>query len=216
MDEKLAAKLALWNIPEGYSVTHWDTDEVPLVLLGSVFDANSLGKWMYDWTVYRHGGSSPMAGVAGDLWTHLIKLAGKMKRAEVCLPRIRGVESRALLDDFIQSGYRLWRKFEQLLRACENYMWRTVVPGKEGKKVLLGKNAGMEFVATMFGRDRELVNTEQLVNSIRLWSLRFDANCNEILKSEDGGDGRYPEKESVQSTWKCCTCGSTLLGKSMR
>ena len=33
--------------------------EEPIVLLGSVFDANSLGKWIYDWTVYHHGASSP-------------------------------------------------------------------------------------------------------------------------------------------------------------
>ncbi len=215
MDEKLAAKAA-WNIPEGYSVIHWDTDEVPLVLLGSVFDANSLGKWIYDWTVYRHGGSSPIAGVAGDLWIHLIKLAGKMKRAEVCLPRVRGVDCRAMLDDFIQSGYRLWRKFEQLLQVCENHMWSAIVPGEEGKKVLLGKKAGMEFVATMFGRDRELENTQQLIGGIRLWSLRFDANCDDILKNMDGDDRKYPEKVLEQSTWRCCTCGSTLVGKSMR
>jgi hypothetical protein len=66
----------------------------PIVLLGSVFDQNSLGKWIYDRTVYHHGASTPMTDVADDLWLLLIKLAGKMKRAEGCAQ---------------QSGKRLWQ-----------------------------------------------------------------------------------------------------------
>ncbi len=47
------------------------------MLLGSVFDANSLGKWIYDWTVFRHGSTSPIAGVAGDMWLLLIQLPAR-------------------------------------------------------------------------------------------------------------------------------------------
>jgi hypothetical protein len=169
------------GIPSGYSIKNWDPTESPIVLLGSVFDANSLGKWIYDWTVYHHGPSTPMADVAGDLWLLLIKLAGKMKRAEECLPRIRSIDSQEMVEDFIQSGSRLWQKFKQLLKACEQYMWRAA--RREGSKgVSMGKNAGTEFVDSIFGRDRELENTEKLMNSIRLWNMRFDANCEEILR----------------------------------
>ena len=42
-------------------------DEVLVMLLGSVFDANSLGKWIYDWTVFHHGPGTPMSEFAGDL-----------------------------------------------------------------------------------------------------------------------------------------------------
>ena len=45
----------------------------------------------------------------------------------------------------------------------------------------MGKNAGTELVDSIFGRDRELENTEKL-NSVRLWNMRFDANCEEILR----------------------------------
>jgi hypothetical protein len=169
------------GIPSGYSIKNWDPTESPIVLLGSVFDANSLGKWIYDWTVYHHGASTPMADVAGDLWLLLIKLAGKMKRAEECVPRIRSIDSQEMVEDFIQSGSRLWQKFKQLLKACEHYMWRAA--RREGSKgVSMGKNAGTEFVDSIFGRDRELENTEKLMNSIRLWNMRFDANCEEILR----------------------------------
>jgi len=169
-----------WKIPAGYSIKNWDPTELPIILLGSVFDANSLGKWIYDWTVYHHGASSPMADVAGDLWLLLIKLAGKMKRAEECVGRIHSTD-KEMVEDFIDSGKRLWQKFKDLLKECEKFMWKAAK--REGSKgVSMGKNAGTEFVDSIFGRDRELENTEKLMNSIRLWNMRFDANCEEILR----------------------------------
>jgi hypothetical protein len=39
------------GIPTGYSIKNWDPTEPLVVLLGSVFDPNSLGKWIYDRTV---------------------------------------------------------------------------------------------------------------------------------------------------------------------
>ena len=169
------------GIPAGYSIKNWDPTESPIVLLGSVFDANSLGKWIYDWTVYHHGASTPMADVAGDLWLLLIKLAGKMKRAEECSSRIRSIDSREMVNDFIDSGGRLWAKFKGLLKDCEKFMWRAA-KREGGKGVSMGKNAGCEFVESIFGRDRELENTERLMNSVRLWNMRFDANCEDILR----------------------------------
>ena len=46
----------------------------------------------------------------------------------------------------------------------------------------MSKSAGTEFVDSIFGRDRELEETEKLTNSIRLWNMRFDANCEDILR----------------------------------
>jgi hypothetical protein len=169
------------GIPAGYSIKNWDPTELPIVLLGSVFDANSLGKWIYDWTVFHHGASTPMADMAGELWLLLIKLAGKMKRAEECLGRIRSIDSKEMVNDFLASGRRLWQKFKQLLKACEQFMWRAAK--REGSKgISMGKNAGTEFVDSIFGRDRELETTEKIMTSIRLWNMRFDANCEDILR----------------------------------
>jgi len=151
------------------------------MLLGSVFDANSLGKWIYDWTVYHHGPATPIADMAGELWLLLIQLAGKVKRAEECMPRIRKEESREMVEDFIESGERLTDKLKKLLKTCETPMLKT---GKKHNKDTpqLGKNAGTEFVDSIFGRDRELESTEKFMSSIRLWNLRFDANCEDILR----------------------------------
>ncbi|KAL9615787.1 MAG: hypothetical protein Q9160_009261 [Pyrenula sp. 1 TL-2023] len=278
------------NIPAGYSTKNWDPTEAPIIVLGSVFDANSLGKWIYDWTVYLHGGSAPLVDVAGDLWLLLIKLSGKLKRSEEILPRIRSRDSQDMVEDFVESGMRLWAKLRDLIKKCELFMWKALkgqtsrrprkpwmsadvyatqsddkLRGKWGRdeepdrnkdqpavekrpqttisedsremiqpvlqetehaatqeshqqdlqeaqkhatqeattkgvagpnkqetqeakpKVTSGaksrdRNAGAEFVDSIFGRDRYLELTEKLMSSMRLWNMRFDANCEEILR----------------------------------
>lgn len=166
------------RIPPGYSLKNWDPTEEPIMLLGSVFDANSLGKWIYDWTVYKHGPAQPMSDMAGELWLLLIQLAGKLKRAEEAVPRIRSAENKEMVEDFIESGERLTDKLRKLLKACEAPMLKSA-KRKEGQ---LGLNAGVEFVLTLFGRERELEKTERFMAAVRTWSLRFDANCEEVLK----------------------------------
>jgi hypothetical protein len=167
------------GIPAGYSVKHWDPTEIPIILLGSVFDANSLGKWIYDWTVFHHGASTPMADMAGELWLLLIKLAGKMKRAEECVTRIRNPDKQETVEDFIVSGQRLLEKFKGLLKECEQFMLKAAK--RDGTKTM-GKKAGTEFVDSIFGRDRYLESTEKIMNQIRLWNMRFDVNCEESLR----------------------------------
>lgn len=172
------------GIPAGFSFKNWDPNEEPIMLLGSVFDANSLGKWIYDWTVFHYGPATPMSEVAGDLWLLLIQLAGKVKRADETMSKIRKEESRELVEDFLDSGERLWIRVKKLLKVCEEYMWKAAKrESGEKKPVTMGKNSGCEFVDSIFGRDRELEKTEKLMTAIRLWSMRFDANCDEILRS---------------------------------
>ena len=164
------------GIPAGYLIKNWDPIELPVLLLGSVFDANSLGKWIYDWMIFHHGAASPMADVAGDLWLLLIKLAGKMKRAEECVSRIRSIDSQEVVEDFLAGGSRLWQRIKELLKDCEKYMWKAA-KREGGKGISMGKDAGTEFVDLIFGHDRKLEITEKIMASIRLWNMRFDANC---------------------------------------
>jgi hypothetical protein len=172
------------GIPAGYSIKNWDPSEEPITLLGSVFDANSLGKWVYDWTVFAYGPATPMSDVAGDLWLLLIQLAGKVKRADEAIDKIRQEENRELVEDFLESGERLWVRVKKLLKTCEEYMWKAAQRETgEKKPIAMGKNSGVEFVDSIFGRDRELDKTEKLMSNIRLWSMRFDANCDEILRN---------------------------------
>jgi hypothetical protein len=168
------------KIPAGYSLKNWDPTEEPILLLGSVFDANSLGKWIYDWTVYHHGPAQPISDMAGDLWLLLIQLAGKLKRAEECVGRVRNTADKEMVEDFIESGERLTEKLRKLLKTSEAPMLKAASKRKDSQ---LGKNAGVEFVETLFGRERELEKTEKFMQGVRLFNLRFDANCEEILRN---------------------------------
>jgi hypothetical protein len=180
------ADAAKAGIPAGYSIKNWDPSEEPITLLGSVFDANSLGKWIFDWTTYAYGNGAPMTDMAGELWLLLIALAGKTKRADEACDGIRQADNRELVEDFLDSGERLWIRFKKLLKLCEDYMWKSA-QGTTGEKKpkSMGSNAGIEFVETMFGRDRELQATEKLMANIRLWSMRFDANVDSILRDPE-------------------------------
>lgn len=168
-----------YRIPAGYSLKNWDPTEEPIMLLGSVFDANSLGKWIYDWTVYHHGAATPISDMAGEMWLLLIQLSGKIKRSEEIVPQVRTQENREMVEDFIESGERLTDKLRSLLKRCEAPMLKA---SKKREAAQLGKNSGIEFVETLFGRERELEKTERFMQSVRLWNHRFDANCEDILK----------------------------------
>ena len=169
------------KVPAGYCLKNWDPTEEPVLLLGSVFDANNLGKWIYDWTVYAHKAHSPMAEIAGELWLNLIRFAGKKKRAEESLPRIRGRDNRDMIRDFLESGDRIWARLKHLLKSCEEFMWHAAKK-EGGKGKVMGEKSGIEFVKSIFGRDRELERTERLMTNIRLWLMRFDANCEELTR----------------------------------
>jgi hypothetical protein len=178
------AEAAAWGIPAGYWTKHWDVKERPIILLGSVFDANSLGKWIFDWTVSHWGPGTPMANVAADLWLLLISLSVKLRRAKDAVRFVGTTIEGELLRDFIEAGDRLWTRFEGLVSQCESAMW-VVAKTRADRSVAMGKQAGEAFVESMFGRDRELERTEELMAGSRLWKMRFDANCADVLRRQE-------------------------------
>jgi hypothetical protein len=88
------------------------------------------------------------------------------------MPRIRTTENREMVDDFIESGERLTDKLKKLLKACETPMLKA--GKKHGKEsAQLGKNAGTEFVDSIFGRDRQLEATERWTMADVVFSCCF-------------------------------------------
>ena len=72
----------------------------------------------------------------------------------------------------------------QLIDPATGQVWKAAKKETgEKKPAAMGKNSGCEFVDSIFGRDRELEKTEKLMTGMRLWSMRFDANCEDILRS---------------------------------
>jgi hypothetical protein len=147
------------------------------MLLGSVFDSYSLGQWIYDWSAFYHGPATPISEMAGELWLLLIQLAGKVKLAEENIEFVKDDYEKDMIEDFLESGERLWIMFAKLLKQCEDYMWKAVKNENSGRKPLtMFQNSGCDFIDTIFGRDRELKKTEKLMTRLRLWSVRFDHN----------------------------------------
>lgn len=165
------------KIPAGYSLKNWDPREEPILLLGSVFDANSLGKWIYDWTVYKVGSREPLAEMAGELWLLLLELSEKTERAERIVGRVRSKDKKMLVNEYLDSSERLMATLRLLLKNCETPMLKA----SKKKQSSLGKNSGIEFVDTLFGRDRELMRTEKFMQKVRTWSMRFEANVVPVL-----------------------------------
>ncbi len=168
------------GIPAGHSLKHWDPEKRPLILLDSVFDANSIGKRIYDWTVVRDGAETPMCYLATDLWLLLIKLDGRMTRIESTLLRSMTFDDNTILYYLLDSADRLWQKLGTLLITTE--IRKCYFARKNGKKQL-GEESGREFIDMLFGRDRQLETTEALMQRIRLWVMRCDANCEDILEA---------------------------------
>ena len=83
----------------------------------------------------------------------------------------------------VESGDRLWARLAELLKKCEKFMWKAARRDGNSQKVKMGNGSGCEFVDSLFGRDRELDKTEKLMASMRMWSWRFDVNCEEILEN---------------------------------
>lgn len=145
------------------------------MLLGSVFDANTIGRWIYDWTAVAHNPHEAIPQMAAELWLLLIQTAGKMKMAREVMPKIRKEIDREMVGDFIDGGERMMEeRLVEIIKKSEAYMLK--------RALKLGKNTGVDFVECMFGRDRELLATEQLIHSLGLWNKRYDANCGDIVK----------------------------------
>jgi hypothetical protein len=189
--EEIRRRAAAAGIPSDYSLKNWDPSERPIILLGSVFDANSLGEWVFNWTKYHHGRTHEATKTAGGLWELLIELSSKLKRARDFFDSIRNPENKEIIQDFMESGERLWHKLKSLLKACEEYMWtgarRVNSPQHhEGKtKVQMGKQSGAEFVDAMFNGEKEWEKTERLMRGMATWCQRFQVNCEEILMRPD-------------------------------
>lgn len=112
------------------------------------------------------------------------QISGKIKRASEVMPDIRTLENREMVDNFIESGERLNDKLRRLLKRCEDRILN--FKNTNGKLCI---NAGVKFIDTLLGRDYQLGNTERFMSSVRIWNLRFDANCKYILDRPETGYG---------------------------
>ena len=75
---------------------------------------------------------------------------------------------------FISNGSYIWQRFDRLLQSCELSMWEAMKRGGV-------RSGGIEFIDLIFGRDRDLKMTEEIMAAIRLWNVRFDAEYEDVF-----------------------------------
>lgn len=170
------------GIPAGFTLDNWDPNMMPMLLMGSAYDAQSLGKWIFDWTVARYDANSPMADIAGHLWLLMLKLDSKTTRVRACLPDVRSRREAAPLRKCLKEAEHIWERFDELVRVCEQPMLDQIRE-RSGKKEVDAR-AGLLFVRMMFGRDQELEFTEEVRTRMHHWDEQFEDECAGIL-------GRY-------------------------
>lgn len=124
-----------------YSEKHWDRDERPLKLAGSFFDANSLGKWMYDWVVYFYGSEDDTANLAGDMWLTMIRFSGELTILGKKTGGRRGDAMVIWEHDLIRSkGEVLWLELVKLIAWCEKPLIEILrAEGVQNRAVEAGK-----------------------------------------------------------------------------
>lgn len=178
------------GIPSWYTIKHWNPNEKPIFLLGTVFDCNSLGKWIFDWTSQKHGRSTPIGEMAGDLWLVLIQFYGKIKRSEEFVHRNNSNTDPGLneqlgsLNRLLIDGKGLRKRLQRLLKQCEEPMLMTDTTGT-GR---LGKEAGTRCVDILFGREEQLEKTEELKQRMLLWIRNWDDEYDGVDGSRRRGD----------------------------
>lgn len=177
VEDKVRAA-ARWKIPKGYSLANWDPDERPFFLAGSVFDVNSLGKWIYDWSCYRYGPSSPLADIAGDYWICSIRLDGKLRRLErwkqVEFPGSR--EARGPLGELLERGLDIWQELVEHIGVCEVSI-KATAEFKARRR--LTRVSGTAFAEAFLGEQKQLSRTERLAQAMHTWDRQVDAGIEE-------------------------------------
>lgn len=170
--------LEKWGLDGRFSLKRWNPDEIPIVLLGSVFDGYTLGEWIAKWTRHHCGRNSEFTQQARELWGLLIKLMEKMYKAKQVKDEITTDESYEMVGDFYKSGKRLMKRLQGIITDCEPSMLL-----RKRRTGDLGERAGVEFVEIFFGEGAFLHRTDRLMEGLETWNHRFDANCAKIMEN---------------------------------
>ncbi|KAK7709637.1 hypothetical protein SLS63_013152 [Diaporthe eres] len=167
------------HIAPGRCLKHWDPDEEPILLLSSVFDASSLGKWVLDQTARIYGEHDEMTELAADFWFEHIKLGGKIKHAKSRLPDIMDASARQLVKELIASGDKLVNELGEILKKCEQRVLKVTGISEIPK---LGHKSVVVFIDTFIGRTPAQRDAfDDFTRSIRVWNKWFDTDCANLL-----------------------------------
>lgn len=157
------------NIPNDCCTFHWDPDEEPIFILGSVFSAVSLGKWIFDWTFHCYESNSEEVDIAEQLWYSLIDLLVRLKEAKNELNNNHSIDYKNILYDFVESGDNLKKKFNKIIYPCESCMLSA-----KNNTGIVDNVGGIKFITCMFLQYRDHI--KRFIHLANLWTSRFKDN----------------------------------------
>lgn len=159
---------AAWHrIPLDYKLDRWDPAWAPIVIIGAVFDAYQLGKWIYEWCAVaceaRQELSSGDLDLAHELWCLLASYAEKTRILKEGSREAQGRDEQETLEDFAGIGKRNIHRLRDLIRHAqtqiiedidgETYIeWHTSTKGKAPikKEGFKEEDIGVRIVKYLF------------------------------------------------------------------
>lgn len=149
----------------------WGFGDSHFVLFGTYtfFNIESLGKWIYDWTVWEYGKASVEATKAYSLMTYLVQSSKTTQRALESMRWTGDMHERKIFKKFLDSGSDLWAQVKRLFRTCETYATDAL---REEKRLV---NYGKLFVLALFDKFIQLERTQRLLGDMRVWLNNFDS-----------------------------------------
>lgn len=162
-----------YGVPRGYSVRHWDASEKPVVVGATVFDSNSFGKWIFDWSVRLFGSASRAADVAGELWLALIRLSGKVVALEASRSGSRAM--RRIKGDAIA----LSDQVESMILVCEKATQRSI------RRTVFSSSSeavASQFVRQFLGSRSRMEGVVLFIRSVKRWETQFVDLCGSSIR----------------------------------
>lgn len=185
------------KIPPHFCLENWNPDEEAIIFSGSVFDANSMGRWIYKWTAACRDKGATETATSAEFWFLIVQVAQKLQLCTRFVSQSEGTdgvgqdEQLEMVTDFIQAGNRLMDKFQTLMTECEKAMY------EPGKKDTLRREAGMVFVDVFFSPTGHKTTTNSLVEGMRIWLHRWRVNCGFVMDIKPDSDTEQTTEDVV-------------------
>ncbi|KAI1633847.1 hypothetical protein F4809DRAFT_666406 [Biscogniauxia mediterranea] len=176
--------LARYAIPRDASFAHWDGATRPFAVWSSVFDAASLGAWIYGWAAAHHGRDGGLLAAVDRFRATLARLGRNVSAAAA---QGQGRRQR------VRDGAELLDDVEALVRVCqdrmvgrrerERYYARRRRHADDGKIPKLGPGATRAFVDALLNR-ADFWDIEEAARAWNRWFARWG-------HKGGGGDEEY-------------------------
>lgn len=128
-------------------------------VLGRVFDADSLGKWIFDNSCVVYGRSVPLTDIAGDFWLMSLRLSAKTS----ALGRASDLNMDQHMADLFRSGITVWESYTRHVRMCSEMV------GTD-----FSADAGELFVKAFLEVGQYLSQTERVLHEMHQWDRSFE------------------------------------------